>query len=114
VRAVVSAPDLHYSWDGKSEALPGLSCSSSRKGNTLTLTVTNLSMDTNRSTEIVLRGGRVKNLSAVMLAAKDVHAHNSFDDPRAVEPRAVTLAADGLAAYDFPPASVTKFEIRLG
>jgi alpha-L-arabinofuranosidase len=114
IRAVVSAPDIHYTWDDKAAMLPGLSSSSSLKGNTLTVTVTNPSMDTSRTAEIMMRGGRVQSASAVILAAKDVHAHNSFDDPRSVEPTTLTLKPDGLTEHTFPPASVTKFEVLLG
>jgi alpha-N-arabinofuranosidase len=51
----------------------------------------------------------------VVLAAKDVHAHNSFDNPRAVEPSTFPIKAQGAVLTNlFPPASVTKFEVTLG
>ncbi len=115
VRAVASAPDVHYTWDDKAAALPGLSTSSSIKGGTLTVTVTNPSMDTSRTSEILVRGGRARSVSGMVLASKDVHAYNSFDDPRAVEPHALVLQDSGtLTEHIFPPASVTKFEVLLG
>jgi len=43
-----------------------------------------------------------------VLASADVHAHNSFDNPHAVEPR----VERGLVRR-FAPASVTKLEIQL-
>jgi alpha-N-arabinofuranosidase len=92
-----------------------LSSSSSLKGNTLTVTVTNPSVDTSRTAEIAVRGGRIQNISAAMLAAKDVHAHNSFDNPRAVEPSALILKAAGSVTQNiFPPVSITKIEMILG
>ena len=52
---------------------------------------------------------------ATVLAAKDVHAHNSFDEPRSVEPHTFKLKEDGtLTEHTFPAASVTKFEVLLG
>jgi len=49
-----------------------------------------------------------------VLAAADVHAHNTWDNPRAVEPRPVNVSAKGrIIAHSFPPASVTKFTIEL-
>jgi len=115
LRTVLSAPDIRYSFDDKPAALPGLCSSSSLKGNNLTVTVTNPSIDTARNSEIVIRGGRIQTISAVVLAAKDVHAHNSFDNPRAVEPSTFPIKAQGAVLTNlFPPASVTKFEVTLG
>jgi alpha-L-arabinofuranosidase len=115
IRAVISAPDIHYTWDDKPAALPGLSTSSSLKGNILTVTVTNPSIDTAKASEIVVRGGHIQNIAATVLAAKDVHAHNSFDNPRSVEPSTTTLAVAGpVIEFTFLPASVTKFEVTIG
>jgi alpha-N-arabinofuranosidase len=115
IPTVVSASGIHYTWDDKPALLPGLSSSSSLKGNTLTVTVTNPSVDTSRTAEIAVRGGRIQNISAAMLAAKDVHAHNSFDNPRAVEPSALILKAAGSVTQNiFPPVSITKIEMILG
>jgi alpha-L-arabinofuranosidase len=115
IRTVISAPDIHYTWDNKPASMPGLSGSTSRKGNVLTITVTNPSLDTGRTAEIVLRGGQIQNTSATELAAKDVHAHNSFDNPRSVEPSNPAIKADSQSiTYTFPPASVTKFEVTIG
>ena len=115
IRTVISAPDVHYTWDDKPAGMPGLSSSSSLKGTALTVTVTNPSIDTARAAELVVRGGRIQSLSAKVLAANDVHVHNSFDNPRAVEPTAMSLKADGpIFTHTFPPASVTKFEVAIG
>ncbi len=115
IRSVVSTPDIHYTWDDKPAFMAGLSSSSSLKGNTLTITVSNPSMDTPKTGEIVIRGGRVQNITATILAAADVHAHNSFENPRSVEPSTKTLTVIGQnTEHTFPPASVTKFEVTIG
>ncbi len=115
VRSVISTPDIPYTWDDKPAALPGLSSSASLKGNILTLTVTNLSPDSPKASDIVVRGGRIRNISVTTLAAADVHAHNSFDNPRSVEPSTKTLAVAGQTIeHTFAPASVTKFEVTIG
>jgi alpha-N-arabinofuranosidase len=115
IRSVISTPDIHYTWDDKPATMPGLSSSSSLKGNILTLTVTNPSIDTPKTSEIAIRGGHVLNISATVLAAANVHAHNSFDNPRSVEPstNALTVSA-AVFQHTFPPASVTKFEVTIG
>ncbi len=115
IRTVISAPDIHYTWDDKPAQLPGLSASSSLKGNILTITVTNPSIDAPRNSEILIHGGRVQNITATVLAASDVHAHNSFDNPRSVEPSTNILTISGpVLEHTFPPASVTKFEVTIG
>jgi alpha-L-arabinofuranosidase len=46
------------------------------------------------------------------LAADDVHAHNTFETPRAVEPKEQSVSVrGGTLAHRFPPASVTKLEL---
>jgi alpha-N-arabinofuranosidase len=114
VRAVFSAPDVHYTRNDKPATLAGLSGSASITGKRLTLTVTNASLDHARETEIDLRGARPASVRAVTLAADDAHAHNSFESPRAVEPKAEILRPRGAAwVHRFPPASVTKLEVSL-
>jgi hypothetical protein len=45
-----------------------------------------------------------------------VHAHNSFANPREVEPRDEEVRTPGTGAfvYRFAPASVTRLSITLG
>jgi alpha-N-arabinofuranosidase len=51
---------------------------------------------------------------ASVLAAGDMHAHNTFDQPNTVKPAShdVTASSDTLMIA-FPPASVTKVEISI-
>ena len=54
-------------------------------------------------------------MTGVQLASTDVHAHNRFDDPRAVEPKPVSVAMKGSAmTHRFPAASVTKLTVTSG
>ena len=85
--------------------------SASVNGNRVTLTVTNPSMDQAREAEIVLRGGTVRSAEGMMLAERDAHAHNSFEAPRAVEPKAVAVKGN---VFSFPAASVTRLTFTLG
>jgi alpha-N-arabinofuranosidase len=110
LRTVVSAPHASYTWNGNPATLRGLSSSASLKGKTLTLTVTNPSIDASRDTEIVIRGANVRSMTGKILSSSDVHAHNSFENPGAVQPKDISLS--GLN-YTFPPASVSKFTIGL-
>jgi alpha-N-arabinofuranosidase len=115
VRTVVAAPQTHFARNGTDVAMRGLNGSASVAGNQLTLTVTNPSLDTPREAEISIRGGTPGSVTGMALAAADPHAHNSFENPRAVEPRAVTVALKGGGlVHRFPPASVTKLSFALG
>jgi alpha-N-arabinofuranosidase len=91
-----------------------LNGSASVNGKRLVLTVTNPSLDQPREAEIALRRASAAAAKAVVLAAGDVHAHNSFAEPRAVEPRQEPATAQGASLrFRFPPASVVKLEIDL-
>jgi alpha-N-arabinofuranosidase len=115
VRTSFSAPVVNYTRNEKPASLPGLSGSASVNGKQLILTVTNPSLDQAREAQISLTGGAAANSAkAVTLAAGDAHAHNSFEAPRAVEPREQSITARGSSlVHRFPPASVTKLEITL-
>jgi alpha-N-arabinofuranosidase len=115
VRTVVSAPETSYSRNGRQASFRGLNGSASVSGDQLTLTVANPSMEQTREAEIVIRGGTVQSAAGVMLAEKDVHAHNSFEAPREVEPKAVAVSVKAAGTvFSFPPASVTRITFRLG
>jgi len=62
-----------------------------------------------------VRGGTVQSGQATILSASDIHAHNSFENPRALEPRNEKLSAmtSGSLTYRFAPASVTRLQLTL-
>jgi alpha-N-arabinofuranosidase len=116
VRAVTSAPSVHWR-DGeeRDRSLWGLNGSASVNENTVTLTVTNSHMTEPRETEITLRGGTVRAVTATTLAARDIRDHNTFAEPDTVVPTTEALRVDGSPfVYRFPAASVTKLAITLG
>ncbi len=108
VRAVFSAPEVQYTRADKPAEFWGLRGSASVSGKQLTLTVTNPHLSEPRDTEIAVRGARASSAQAKVLTAPDVHAHNTFEKPRGVEPRSeqVTVNA-GAISFRFPPASVS-------
>ncbi|MCX6627215.1 MAG: alpha-L-arabinofuranosidase [Candidatus Solibacter sp.] len=115
VRTQVASPATTYSRNGTPATMRGLNGSASVNGNQLTLTVTNPSMDQPREAEIQIHGGTPRSVAGVTLAAGDPRAHNRFEDPRAVEPKAIAVTLRGAAiVHQFPPASVTKLTIALG
>jgi alpha-N-arabinofuranosidase len=114
LRTVVASPTIHYTRNGSPAAMRGLNGSASLSGNRLTLTVTNPSLDQPRETEISVPAGTIRSVSGMALAPADPHSHNSFEDPRAVEPRLVEVALKGSSImHRFPPASVSRLTIEL-
>ncbi len=102
VRTLFSAPRVKELW--------GLAGSASLNGKQLVLTVVNPHASEARETEIAVRGAEVRSARARTLTAADIHAHNSFAQPRALEP------VDGAArvgVHRFPPASVTRLVCTL-
>ena len=94
--------------------LPELSGSASIANRTLTLTLVNTRHDAQMERTIRLRGASAKSVKATILANSDLHAHNTFEAPRTVEPRSETLTASGAEfTVRIAPASVTKLEIEL-
>jgi alpha-N-arabinofuranosidase len=114
VRAVFSAPEVHYTRVEKPAEFWGLAGSASVTGKQLTLTVTNPHLSESRETEIAIRGARAASAQARVLTNADVHAHNTFADLHAVEPRdqQVKMTPDSVS-FSFPPASVTRLQIAL-
>jgi alpha-L-arabinofuranosidase len=115
LRTMVSAPRLPYTRNGRPATIRGLSASSSLRDKELTLTVTNPDISQARETEIAVRGAGIKAIKVTTLTASDIHAHNSFANPRQIEPKESQLAPKGGGAlvHRFAPASVTRLQITL-
>ena len=114
VRTAFKAPDVSYERNGKPASFSAFNGSASVKGKQLTLTVTNSSMSDTREADIVVRGARVASAIAKVLSTKDVHAHNTFENPQAVEPRDAVVKVSGESvAFRFEPASVTSLQMTL-
>jgi hypothetical protein len=114
VRALFSAPEIRYTRVDKPAEFWGLMGSASVNGKELTITVTNPHASETREAEIVVRGARVASGQARVLSATDVHAHNTFENPKAVEPHSEQLSPTaGALSFRFPPASVSRLSVTL-
>jgi alpha-N-arabinofuranosidase len=115
VRTLFSAPSVTFERVGAKGCLWGLAGSATVRGQTLTLTVVNPHVSEARETEIAVRGGAVTSVRATTLAADDIHAHNTFDRPRVVEPKETTASRprDGVVVHRFAPASVSRLTMDL-
>jgi alpha-N-arabinofuranosidase len=115
VRAEFVAPRVSYTRDGKPAQFWGLEGSASLRDKQLTLTAVNPDLSREREAEIAISGTRISSVRARVLSAKDVHAHNSFAQPNALEPADVAAnpGANGTMVFRFPPASVTQLQMIL-
>lgn len=111
VRTLFSAPSLR---DKSANGLWGLGGSCSLHGKHAVLTVVNPDTQNPLETEIDVRGTRISGLRAMVLSSNDIHAHNTFDQPHALEPAEEKVTGTGSpATYRFAPASVTRLEFDL-
>ncbi|MBV9035130.1 MAG: alpha-L-arabinofuranosidase [Acidobacteriaceae bacterium] len=114
VGVAFSAPNIAYNANGKRARFWGLNGSASLQGKDLTLTVVNPHIGTPCDTEIVLRGARYADTAAAVLTSEKMNAHNTFEQPDTVAPQSKTLQASANPLrFSFPPASVTKLQIRM-
>jgi alpha-N-arabinofuranosidase len=114
LRTNVSSSPLKYTINNRPATMRGLNGSASLHDRRMVLTVTNPDPKASVETEVTIYGANVKEVSVTTLTAKDIHAHNNFDNPRAVEPQTSLAAAKGRALiYSFAPASVTRLQIML-
>jgi alpha-N-arabinofuranosidase len=114
LRANVSSSPLKYTINNRPATMRGLNGSASLHDRRVVLTVTNPDPKASVETEVTIYGANVKEVSVMTLTAKDIHVHNNFDNPRAVEPQTSQAAAKGRSlVYAFAPASVTRLQITL-
>ena len=71
------------------------------------LTAVNPDIKNSRETEININGAKIVSANARVLTDPDIHAHNSFENPRALMPTNGTVQVqNGAVVYRFPAASV--------
>ena len=113
VRLMVAAPRLSSPQGNTSATLWGLAGSASLQGKKLLLTLVNPHVKEARTTEVVVRNASIRSCKVRTLSAPDIHAHNTFKDPRAVEPKDEMANLGQSPVWSFPPASVTCLEMDL-
>jgi alpha-N-arabinofuranosidase len=78
------------------------------------ITAVNPNVRDSLQSQIMTRGARVNSGKATILTASDIHAHNSFDQRRAVIPQEKDMQLKGESlSFTFPAASVTKLQLNL-
>ena len=115
LRTNFSSPQVHYQRKGKPATLAGLLGSASMNGKTVTLTATNPDLKQPKLTEIALRGSaKIVSAEASVLTDADMHAHNTFAQPNAVQVKKQSVEVQGdRLTITLPPASVSSITIHL-
>jgi alpha-N-arabinofuranosidase len=95
--------------------LAGLTGSASMVGKTITLTVVNPHLHDALTTEIAIGGASIAGARGTVLVESDIHAHNDFDHPNAVQPSQAKVGSPsgGRLVHNFPAASVTALTLTL-
>ncbi len=92
--------------------LASLSGSCSTKGKQATLTIVNPDLRNAQQTQIDIRGAKISAAKAVVLTSSDMRAHNTLDQPHALEPKTDNSVKIGTPfVYAFAPASVTRLDL---
>ncbi len=110
IRTVISSPTLKAA---PANGLSSLTGSCSLHGKRLVLTVVNSDEQNAHETEIMLRGAALKPVRSRVLSANDIHAHNTFEHPNALEPVDRELSGGTPFVYRFAAASVTRLEFQM-
>jgi alpha-L-arabinofuranosidase len=115
LRVNFDAAPIGYDRDGSTANFPGIAGSASLRDKTVTLTCINPDPSEVRPIQIALRGqGHVASARGMALCNADIHAHNSFASPNAVQPVSLAVAASGEGVHcDLPPASVVRITAML-
>jgi alpha-L-arabinofuranosidase len=114
LRTVFSAPTVLYDRDGHTASFWGMNGSASLHEKRIVLTAVNPHVSEPRETKVTVRGGNVRAVTATVLAAPDIHAHNSFDHKDAVVPASQAAKLENnVVAFTCAPASVNCLVIDL-
>ena len=100
----------------KDEAIPAVNATASRNAEgVLHISLCQLDHEQGDTVEIDLRGiGAISVVSARILTADHLNAHNTFEQPDLVSPRDhdVTVTEDGKLVLDVPAMSVITIAVR--
>jgi alpha-L-arabinofuranosidase len=114
LRTIVSAPTILYDRDAHSASFWGMAGSASLHDKRIVLTVVNPSISEARETRATIHGGAIRSVSATVLAASEMHAHNTFDHPNAVVPATQNAKVEnGAVTFTCAAASVNCLVIEL-
>ena len=102
-----------YTFEDRS--IPAVSASASKdRDGRIHISLVNLDPDRGRTVQVDVRGQAVSAVSGRVLTAPAMNAHNTFEQPNAVQPAEFRGArlADGVLTLELPSKSVVVVELR--
>jgi alpha-N-arabinofuranosidase len=114
VRLAVEAPEIGFKAGGKGSKTFRIAGSASLTGDRLTLTLVHAHASEPAEIEIVVKGAAARSARGTALAHEELNAHNTFENPNVVVPKASTVErrGDSLRCV-LRPASVNRIDIQL-
>jgi alpha-N-arabinofuranosidase len=103
----------NYTFGGQSVQAVSASASKDKAG-AIHITLVNVDPNQPRGVRADIRGVKVSAVSGRVLTAATMQAHNTFEQPAAVQPKAFTGArlSGGMLNVELPPKSVVVLELR--
>ncbi|MFO0907561.1 MAG: alpha-L-arabinofuranosidase C-terminal domain-containing protein [Isosphaeraceae bacterium] len=116
VRMVTEAEDVSFRAGGKNGSIVRVAGSASVRDRVVTLTLVHTHATEPIEVEVKLKGGSASEVRRTVLTHTTLNAHNTFEAPNTVVPSSADepgLKGDVLRVT-LPPASVSRFDVRLG
>jgi alpha-N-arabinofuranosidase len=115
VRIEAQAPEVTFRAGGREQRLFRVAGSASRGGDrALTLTLVHTHASEPAEVAVRFRGGSAESVRRTVLTHERLNAHNTFDRPEEVTPKSSDTDLRGATLRCvLPPASVSRFDIRL-
>jgi alpha-N-arabinofuranosidase len=115
VRIDVQSPDVTFRAGGREQNLFRVAGSASVQGQALTLTLVHTHAGEPAEVAVRLRGGTAGEARQTVLTHAELNAHNTFERPSVVAPKAADVKGNGSGLRCvLPPASVNRIEVKLG
>jgi alpha-N-arabinofuranosidase len=114
VRLDVQAPEVTFRAGGQERKLFRVGGAASVKGKDLTLTLVHTHVKEPAEIAVRLRGGAADSVRQTVLTHERLNAHNTFEEPGVVMPKAASVEGHGPEVRcTLPPASVSRLDVRL-
>ncbi len=115
VRTRFETERISYQKGSQDGSIPAIAGSASIKGKTLFVTLTNSHANQEVEVRVSLLGGAKAAGEIARVLGGEIHAHNTFEQPEALQPAPFRMGASGEAFTTvLPPASIVAAEIALG
>jgi alpha-N-arabinofuranosidase len=114
VRSMVETDSITFKKGEKEGSLPAIAGSASLKEKTLFISLTNSHADKPVDVKINLLGGASAATATARILTGEIHAHNRFDQPDAIQPQPFAVQVAGSSfTLTLPAASILALEIGL-